>query len=60
MALYFSSKINNYYSLKTRRSAYTVINCADVPIAHGFYADVYELFFFSNFEKLALQVIHLK
>ena len=37
------------------------MNCADVPIAHGFYVDVYELFCSkSNFESLALQVSHLK
>jgi hypothetical protein len=29
-ALYFSNKINSYYLLKTRQSAYTVMYCADV------------------------------
>lgn len=47
-ALYFSNKINNYYSRKIRKSAYTAMKCADVPIARGFYADVYELFFVQN------------
>jgi hypothetical protein len=35
---YFIScnKINNFYSLKIRQHAETVMQCADVPIAHGF------------------------